>query len=103
MSERSLIDVVDGLTEQLKTSTKDIATSLANLEKQMSTSNEHINTNLLMLTKCVSELMIPSMNKVTAVLEKELPLLRISMSDLQSALKKVFEIQVLPRKMEPKK
>lgn len=98
MSERSLIDVLDGLSEQLKTSTKDVTTALGSFTSEIQKTRSDLHADLTSLTKAIETKMVPSMDKMTGVLEKELPLLRASMTDVQSALKKVFEIQVLPKK-----
>jgi len=103
MYDRSLMDVLDSLSEQLKTSTKDIVTATTSLSTEVSKSKDTIHSDLAALTKAIETKMVPSIDKAMAILEKELPQLRTSMNDLVSALKKVFEIQVIPKKVEGKK
>lgn len=102
-SERSLIEVLDGLTEQLKTSTKDITTALATLTSAIKEAKQEIHTDLAALTKAIDPGMSLTIIKVITLLEKEIPQLRSQISDLTSTLKRVFEIQVLPIKETKKK
>lgn len=81
MSERSLIEVLDGLTEQLKTSTKDVTVSLDKLAAEIKMSRELI----------------------VDLISKEVPPLLQQLTDLTTYIKKVFEIQVIPSKREAKR
>jgi len=98
MSERSLMDVLDSLSTQLKESTKDIVTAATALSTEVKGSKDQIHSDLAALTKAIETKMVPSIDKATAILEKELPQLRSQIFDLSTTLKKVFEIQVLPKK-----
>jgi len=81
MSERSLLDSLDALTEQLKTSTKDITASIELLKQEL------------------HSIAVGSLSGLESILTK----LDVDVKDLSTTLKKVLEVEVITKKAATKK